>query len=180
MTGPLLTLLEARARSRGLVLASERTLLRELRIEPEDLQTTVASLAAQGAIEVLAPLPFLVARLGPSWSGRSRDRAKSAAKTVASDARGYSYSFQQQSMHLNQSYSYRQPADAEDALLREILQTLGEQDPASFRGALRRFSPKVIRTALERVRRAKAVRTNRTALFRYLLPRLANELRSIH
>ena len=70
--------------------------------------------------------------------------------------------------------SYRPKGDepASD-LLREILETLGETDAASFEKAVELYSPHVIRTALDRVRRARGIRKSRTALFRHLLPRLA-------
>ena len=68
----------------------------------------------------------------------------------------------------------------EHALLREILETLGESDPATFRGAIRRYPPGVIRTALDRTRRMKTVRKNRTAVFRFLLPRIAKEPPSLN
>ena len=67
--------------------------------------------------------------------------------------------------------SYRLAGD--DALLREILETLGETDPTSFEGAIKNFSPTVIRKALDRVRKTRSLRKNRTALFRYLLTKLS-------
>ena len=43
----------------------------------------------------------------------------------------------------------------------------------SFEGAVTNFAPEVIRQALDRVRKAKSLRTNRTALFRFLLTKLS-------
>lgn len=71
--------------------------------------------------------------------------------------------------------SYR-PSDAEgETLLQEILDTLGETDPTTFRGAIRSYAPGVIRTALARIRKMKNIQKNPTAVFRFLLPRIANE-----
>jgi hypothetical protein len=56
--------------------------------------------------------------------------------------------------------------------MREILETLGETDATTFEGAIKNFSPEVIRKALDRVRRTRSLRKNRTALFRYLLTKL--------
>lgn len=75
---------------------------------------------------------------------------------------------------MNSSYrrfGARWPID--ETLLKEILETLGERDGKPFEKAVELYAPHVIRTALDRVRRAKGVRKNRTALFRHLLPRLA-------
>jgi hypothetical protein len=74
--------------------------------------------------------------------------------------------------------SYRpggESATPERDLLTEILETLGETDAAAFEKAVELYSPHMIRTALDRVRRAKNIRKSRTALFRHLLPRLARE-----
>jgi hypothetical protein len=70
---------------------------------------------------------------------------------------------------MNESY---RPTD-DDALMREILETLGETDPSTFEGAVKNFAPGVIRKALDRVRRTRSLRKNRTALFRYLLTKLS-------
>ena len=69
-------------------------------------------------------------------------------------------------------YSYRRQAEKR-WVLREILETLGESDPTSFEGAIKNFSPDVIRKALDRVRRTRSLRKNPTALFRYLLTKLS-------
>lgn len=173
MTDVLLALLRSRANRRGLVLATEVVLLEGLRTESAALRAALAKLESTGAILVLAPLPFLVVKL-KKWSGKKSDHAESAAKTAVPLSRAYSFqSSLSQSTQSNESY--RHQSDAEEALLREILETLGETDPVTFRGALRKYSPQAIRTALERVRRTPSIRRNRTALFRYLLPRLAKE-----
>jgi hypothetical protein len=61
-----------------------------------------------------------------------------------------------------------------EGLLAEILATLDETDPESFRPVLKRYSPWQIQTALKRVRETppKKLRKSRTALFRFLLPRI--------
>jgi hypothetical protein len=70
----------------------------------------------------------------------------------------------------NSNSDSHRPVDPE--LMREVLETLGESDPATFTGALEHYAPAIIRKALERVRAAGSIRTSRTALFRYLLPKL--------
>ncbi len=77
---------------------------------------------------------------------------------------------------MNSSYRpspAHEPID--EALLQEILETLGETDGHAFERAVVLYSPHVIRLALNRVRRAKGIRKSRTALFRHLLPRLARD-----
>ena len=168
----LLAALEARANVRGIVLAREETICRDLSMTDSALTRGIAELEANGAIDVLAPLPFLVARLR-KWSGKESKSLQMGPKSGALEVRAYSFqSSLSGSKQLDESY--RQP-DTEAALLTEILETLGESDPTTFRGAVSSYPPGVIRTALGRVRRMKHIRKNRTAAFRFLLPRIAKE-----
>ncbi len=175
MTVPqLIAALMARANARGLVLASEATLLDDLGIGSAALEKLLEEAMRHGEIDILSPLPFLVAKLPGSWSGRKHEASKRAAKSGAPTDPAYSSqsSLSQPKQLMKESYS---PSSDDEALLKEILATLGESDPTTFRGALRSYTPGVIRLALERVRRNPTIRKNRTALFRYLLPRIAKE-----
>ena len=156
----LLALLRARAKSRGIVPVSGETLTKEVGASQEEVGAALDKLERAGLLTVLAPFPFLVIRLR-SWSGN-------VTKTGNSQPPAYSYS-KLSSNRLNESYR----ATGEEALLREILETLGETDPTTFEGAIRNFPPEVIRKALDRVRRTRSLRKNRTALFRYLLTKLS-------
>lgn len=160
MTEQFLAVLQSHANARGIVLVAEEALTRDSSASRGEVESALAKLEDAGLVEVLAPLPFLVLRLR-SWSGASQ-------KPPESRAPGYSYSKLSSN---NVSESYRPTKD--DALLREILDTLGETDPTTFEGAVRNFSPEVIRKALDRVRRTRSLRKNRTALFRYLLTKLS-------
>jgi hypothetical protein len=164
----LLICLRGRASDRGIVPVRGDVLAKEVEASQEDLGAALDKLARAGLIEVLAPLPFLVLRLR-TWSGKS-------AKTADSRENAYSAIQLLHSQHVNSSYrrtGARWPIDA--ALLQEILDTVGETDGKSFEKAVELYSPHVIRTALDRVRRAKGIRKSRTALFRHLLPRLARD-----
>jgi hypothetical protein len=170
MTERLLAYLRARSNERGLVLASEADLRRDLGVDGKVLASELDRLAGSGLVEVLAPLPFLVARLRGTWPGKG-------PKPVESTPPAYS-AIQELSQSKQINSSYRRlgahgPIDA--SLLSEILETLGETDGKSFEKAVELYSPHIIRTALDRVRRAKGIRKNRTALFRHLLPRLARD-----
>lgn len=154
----LLAELERRALPGGKVIVSEHVLARALRADASVLAEGLRRLEDRGEVRTLSGPPYLVLKL-VSWSGRAQEQADSALS-------GYSYSFQTQ-MQLKKSYSY--PASPE--LMDEILETLGETDPALFDGAIRRYSPERIRKALARVRQTKAFRKTPTALFRYLLTR---------
>lgn len=156
----LLARLRERANSRGIVPVRGEILAKEVGASTEEVGTTLDRLERAGLLRILAPFPFLVLRLG-SWPG-------SSPKQPVSRPASYSYS-KLSSNRLNESYS---PAK-DDALLREILDTLGETDPTTFEGAIKNFSPEVIRKALDRVRRTRSLRKNRTALFRYLLTKLS-------
>lgn len=171
MTERLLACLESHANNRGVVIAGEEALLRELAAGREVVASELGKLERAGFVEVLSPFPFLVLKL-KKWSG---ERANAGESGVSA----YSHSkqlLQQQQL----KDSYRQGREGEIAsvdqgLLREILETLGETDAASFEKAVELYSPHVIHTALNRVRRARGIRKSRTALFRHLLPRLARE-----
>ena len=169
MTERLLACLNSRASKRGMVVITEEALLREVGADHATASTELAKLERAGLVEILTPLPFLVVKLPRKWSGRG-------ANTGNSSHSAYSYSKLLQPKQLKNSYR-REDATEEPPsnLLQEILETLGESDPSSFEKAIELYSPQVIRTALDRVRRAKGIRKSRTALFRHLLPRLARE-----
>lgn len=184
MTDDLLRYLQQRANRRGLVVLRDTTLLDALRCSADSLQAALAELAKADQIEVLAPPPWLVAKIRvasegvapeyQSLSGAKPEPARTPRKSEVPEARAYS--FQRSLLRSKQSLmkeSYRPPGGEEEALLDEILATLGESDPTTFRGALRAYSPVVIRKTLTRIRKMQHVRKNRTALFRYLLPRIA-------
>ena len=156
----LLARLRERANSRGIVPVRGDILAEEVGAAPEDVGATLDKLERAGLLRILAPFPFLVLKLS-SWSGMT-------SKPAISRPVAYSYS-KLSSNRLNKSYR----PNGDDALMREILVTLGESDPTSFEGAIKNFSPDVIRKALDRVRRARSLRKNPTALFRYLLTKLS-------
>ena len=156
----LLARLRERANSRGIVPVRGDVLAEEVGAPPEEVGAALDKLERAGLLGILAPFPFLVLKLS-SWPGM---RAKPSVPRPAA----YSYS-KLSSNRLNESYR----PTGDDSLMREILKTLGESDPTSFEGAIKNFSPDVIRKALERVRRTRSLRKNPTALFRYLLTKLS-------
>ena len=155
----LLALLRARGKSRGIVPVSGESLTKEVGASQEEVGAALDRLERAGLLRILAPFPFLVIRLR-SWSG--------SVTKATNPQSAYSYS-KLSSNRLNESYR----PSADGGLLREILDTLGETDPTTFEGAVRNFPPEVIRKALDRVRRTRSLRKNRTALFRYLLTKLS-------
>jgi len=154
----LLVILRSRAGPRGVASVHEDILAKGAEASKEEVGAGLERLGRAGLLQILTPAPFLVLKVR-SWSGSGRKPANS---------RPSAYSYSSSINRLNESY--RQPGQT---LLREILDTLGEIDPTSFEGAVRNFSPEVIRKALDRVRRARSFRKNRTALFRYLLTKLS-------
>ena len=156
----LLARLRERANLRGIVPVRGDILAGELSTPQEAVGAALDKLERAGLLKILAPFPFLVLKLS-SWPGMG-------AKPSVSQPAAYSYS-KLSNNRLNESY---RPTD-DDSLMREILETLGESDPTSFEGAIKNFSPDVIRKALDRVRRTRSLRKNPTALFRYLLTKLS-------
>src|SRR6185295_4040343 len=172
MTEQLLAALKRHANSRGLVLVTDEDLAREVPASPGALGDELEKLVRAGLIEVLSPQPFIVIKLR-MWPGRKLGPTKTAATTVAPVDRAYSFQ-SSLSQSIDEGNSYRQPVES-NPLLKEILEMLGESDPTTFRGAIDNYPPHVIRTALARVRRLKTIHKNRTAAFRFLLPRIAKE-----
>ena len=169
MTDGLFQTLRRRANHRGFVVARDVTLLEDLRVSRAELGAALLKLENAGLVESLSPPPFLVVRI-KTWPGNG-------SKPAESSSPAYSYPLLQ-SKPLNAT-SYRpDELAASNGLLHEILEVLGEEDPTSFRKAIELYAPHVIRLALDRVRRAKSIRKNRTALFRHLLPRIARESHS--
>ena len=163
----LLICLRDRANDRGIVPVRGDALAQEVEASQEDVGAALSKLARSGLVEILSPFPFLVVKLR-KWSSK-------AAKVDDSAPSAYSHSKQLfQTQHVKASYRPDgERVEPASELLREILETLGETDAASFEKAVELYSPHVIRTALDRVRRARGIRKSRTALFRHLLPRLA-------
>ena len=161
----LLIRLRDRSGNRGVVPVRGDVLAKEIEATQEEVAAALDKLGRAGLVEILAPFPFLVVKLR-KWSSR-------AAKLDDSAPSAYSHSKQLfHSQHVKASYRSNGDEPTSD-LLREILETLGETDGTSFEKAVELYSPHVIRTALDRVRRARGIRKSRTALFRHLLPRLA-------
>ena len=173
----LLARLREHANTRGLAMVRVELLLGELETSPDILASTLRKLGQAGLIDVLTPGNFLVIKLR-KWPGGEPEPARTASKTGTLAVRAYSYP---KLLHnrLNNSYGQGAPGTVPaNSLLAEILETLGETDATSFEKAVELYSPKIIRTALARVRRAQGIRKSRTALFRHLLPRLAKSLTS--
>ena len=176
MTEQVLQALRPRSSHHGLVIVREAVLLDELRIGPDALRAAIKNLDEDRLIEILSPLPFLVLK----WPGkRSRDRENGTGSEASEGPRYSSYSFNNESV--DKSIAIKAIGDsgsADAALLQEILTTLGETDPTTFRGVLDHYSAKHIRAVLDRVRSTppEKFRKSKTALFRYLLARTKKSL----
>jgi len=167
MTSPLhqrlLAFLRSKTNDLGQALGRDEVLMEELSCTTPELKVALDHLERAGSFTVLTPLPFLAVKM-KTWPNTPLNAPKTAPTA-------YSYTLSQSGLNRN---SYR-PQAGEADLLHEILATLGETDPAAFEKAIELYSPRVIRTALSRVRRAQGIRKSRTALFRHLLPRLARQ-----
>jgi len=165
MTDQILELLRQRANRKGLAFAKQDSLLEELDCDLEKLALAVEALESRGAITILSPLPYLVAKV-QSWSGSEENSAETRLSP---------YSFSSSRSRNGSKNSYRDRPGDNGRLLQEILSVLGESDPEPFRKVIELYARHVIRTALDRVRKAQSIQKSRTALFRYLLPRIARE-----
>ena len=172
MTDWLFRHLRGRATHRGLVIAREAVLLQELGCEPATLRGALAELEQSDVVEILAPLPFLVLKLAHSWSGKRSAIAESPEKSPDSEPSRYSYSFNNQAIDKSHAIAGENGGAGEgEELIEEILATLGEPDPTTFRGVLTHYPEAVIRSVLARIRRMppERVRKSKTAYFRFLL-----------
>jgi DNA-binding GntR family transcriptional regulator len=164
----LLIRLRERANMRGIVPVRGDALAQEVEASQEVVGAALNKLARAGLVDILAPFPFLVVKLR-KWSGEGKKLGDSASSAYSSSKQLF------HSQHVKAGYRPDgERVEPAGDLLREILETLGETDAASFEKAVELYSPHVIRTALDRVRRARSIRKSRTALFRHLLPRLAS------
>ena len=176
MTDRLFEYFRAQANARGLVLASETKLIRELKTSHEAIAAVLSSLESEGRIEVLTPLPYVVLRLR-SWPGISTARVHKEQQD----------SGQQRNVHIEVPVSSSVAAAAAiqsrvvggagegEALLREVVESLDEADPEEFRTLLEPLPPQLIRRALRRTLATppSQIRKSKAALFRYLLTKLA-------
>ncbi len=175
MTERLLDILRTDANRGGLAMATQARLVEALRCTPAELAVAIEGLVAGKAIEVLSPLPYLVAKFRPSWAGNG----ESGANPSGESAPPYSYADSSNNKSaIAAEHGYSTGTDAE--VLAEILATLDETDPEPFRGLLAHYPRWVIHRALDRVRSARSIQKSRTALFRYLLPRIAKYAATKH
>ena len=168
MTEQLLHVLEDRVNPFGVAMTREGWLKKELGVTGRQVRSGIRKLEESGLVEILNPFPFLVLRL-KTWPGKRQNAGSSSPP--------YSYSLQSKLLptkRLKKSYS-DSAGELPPSLLQDILETLGESDPTLFEKVLKHYPESVIRTALTRVQSAKSIKKNRTALFRYLLPRIAEE-----
>jgi hypothetical protein len=170
----LLVVLREHANHRDIVLVAEDVLLRETDFTRDVLALTLKKLVQAGFVEVLSPLPFLVARLCGSWSGITHSHARHKQQISSSSA----------SVHREVPVSSRAAAatqQSEDGgagegepLLEQVLAVLGpEADRDEFRSILAGHHAALIHRCLRRVEATKMVLVSRAALFRSLLQKLS-------
>jgi hypothetical protein len=163
------------ANSRGLVLASETRLSRELHASHDALVHGIKSLEAEGRIEVLAPLPYaMLAFKTRPWPGSNPPRVQEEQQISSNPER----------VHSEVPVSSRAAAATQqedgglgegEALLEQVISTLGpEADRGEFRQILAGHQPALIHRCLRRVQATKAIRVSRAALFRSLLQKLSH------
>ena len=163
----------------GTVFRHIDRLATDLSVTTERIERWLKLLADSELIEIQSPAPFLVIKLG-MWSENTPAMTSATPENrfegkASQQADSYSYS----SLENNKAIAAEDggAGEGDGSLLQEILGTLGETDPESFRKVLQHYDPSTIRQALERVRSTPPdrVRKNKTALFRYLLGKLTND-----
>ncbi len=158
----------AEAGHRGRLCRQVDHIAADLGVPEMDIASWVSTLTATKLVTVLNPSPYLVIKLA-LWSG-SGDEREAISTETASDSQS------SKAIAIAISNQGEDGAQGEgEELLREVLETLGESDPGPFQKVLGRYDAAVVRRALARVRAADPgrIRKSKTALFRYLLTRLA-------
>jgi hypothetical protein len=175
MSTRLLDALLERANARGLVIVRAQVLQDETHTTREELCRELDALERDEGLRILSPVLYLVVALPRRmWPSRHGVHLKSGPNRGPEPSRGYSYSFHKHESNQSKAIALEDGGVGEGGeLLAEILSTLGESDPAPFRGVLEHFSADKVRAALARVRATPEakLRKSRTALFRYLLAR---------
>lgn len=173
MTARLLAYLKQRANRRGLVLASQEDLLRELAVDRTTVLHTLDALESAFKIEVLAPLPYLVVKLIP-WSGSNQPAREKVQQNSSPPARS-PIGVPVSSSAAAAATQQREVGGAGEgeALLEEVLAALGpDANRDEFREILAGQPPTLIHRCLKRVRTTTSIRVSRAALFRSLLQKL--------
>jgi hypothetical protein len=172
MNDALLHALKAKANNKGYVIARADALQAELGCSFDELQSAVHALSASKKLRILSDFPFLMVALArKKWASEPAGSARSAEKSGTPASLAYSHSFQSSTDESRAVALEDGGAGEGEALLQEILATLGESDPSTFRGVLEHYAPSHVRAVLRRVRATppEKIRKSRTALFRFLL-----------
>lgn len=151
----------ADANERGFIVRHVEKLAEDLEVAVPEIEGWLGTLRDLGLVIVSSPPPFLTAKL-TFWAGSGEKSAVPYSKLLQSrDSKSNS----------------NRPAAVESSgdLMQEILDTLGENDPAPFQKIFDHYPNGIIRQALDRVRTATKIHKNPTALFRYLLVKLASK-----
>lgn len=173
MTERLLAYLRSNANRRGLALAAEGKLLRDLGGSRSEVEEALHALESAGTIAVLASLPFLVVKF-LSWSSSSPNVIQKEQQISNSPARLHIEVPVSSAAAAAKQQQEDRGAGEGEALLDEVLQALGpDADREEFRALLAGHPPALIHRCLKRVQATKAIRVSRTALFRSLLERLS-------
>ena len=162
---------------RGTICRHIGKLAEDLSVPEQQIDEWLKRLTEAGLIEIQSPAPFLVIKLG-LWSDASSPSSEEPPESSTPDAAVQSEAPVRSDSYSNAiaAISYRGDGGQGEgeALLGEILSTLGESDAAQFRPVLGHYPPSAIRQALRRVATTPAnqIRKSKTALFRYLLGKL--------
>jgi len=175
MTGRLLKALGRRVNHRGLVIASEDALIRELRVAHDVLVDGLRKLEEANLVEILAPLPYVVLVLKPRpWSGSSSTPVRQTQQISSQTASAH-----REVPVSGAAAAARQQEDGGagegEGLLDQVLAALGpEADRQEFRTILAGHRPVLVHRCLRRVRATRSIRVSRAALFRSLLQKLSH------
>ena len=174
MTDALRAILIEHTNHRGLVLAAELTLRRQLRQPAGKIRRSLQRLEEAGEIEILCPFPFLVAR-ARSWSGGKAQPLKEAQQ-MKPQSSNHKKKVPVSSSKAAAAATHTEVGGAGEGgeLLEEVLVALGsDADHEEFARLLEGYSPVLIRRCLDRVRATKRIRVSKAALFRSLLEKLS-------
>ncbi len=169
------------ANHRGLVLRTVDRLGEELVLPKETVEAWLRRLTRERLVHLEAPPPFLVIRL-PFWSGHGDPTSENRGQPSGSEASALEVpvSSKQQPAAAASNQAGEGGSGEGDALVAEVVSALDGADTGEIRTLVAEFPKPVVLKALIRVKTTPAsqIRKSKSALFRYLLAKFAQNPRA--
>jgi hypothetical protein len=172
-----LALLSA-ASDKGVVIRTRKHLAKMLGVAEPTLEVWLSRFANAGLITIKSPSPYLIIVLR-FWSGSANmDQVQAGQSESAKEEVPVSNSYSNSNAHLSNANAGVGGQGEGEALTKAIRSLLPDIEAADVERILASYPQQVIRRTIDRVAKTPAdrIRKSKTALFRYLLTKLSQEL----